>query len=294
MLYTYVNKKIIPASKATISVFDRGLVLGDGLFETLRAINFIPEFLSDHYKRLQSGAEKLRISLPLSKKMLGTTIYTLCKKSKLPDATVRITLTRGEYLGNLSIDPKVPPTLIISVTPVKGLPESLYVKGVKVAISTISKAATSGIDSSVKTTNYLANIFAKVEADEKKAYEAILLGRKGEIAELTTSSFFAVKGKTLYTPPLDEGILPGITRQHIIQVCKDSGIPLVEKKIWPHQIHQFKEAFLTSSVRGVVPICQIEEQIIAKGVPGPLTQAIRLGYLEHCIKDRAKSAKFLF
>jgi len=215
-LYAYVNGKIVPADKAVVSVFDRGLVLGDGLFETVRAWNGHPQFFGLHYLRLSKSAKRLRIRLDMDEAGLARLIKTLCAKSGLADAVVRITLTRGRYLGGLAIDPSLPPTLIVTVAEVSGLPEALYERGVKVAISTINKAAASGLDSAIKSTNYLANIFAKAEADRKGAYEAILLGPHGEIAELSTSSFFCVaKGKVL-TPPIATGILPGITRQVLL------------------------------------------------------------------------------
>lgn len=286
MQYAYVNGRILPSEKATLSIFDRGLVLGDGLFETLRAIDYVPEFLNLHYQRLYKGARKLRIHVPLNQHELGSIITQLCKKSKLKDAAVRITLTRGQYQGGLSIDPNISPSIIIAVLPVSGLGESLYTKGVAVALSSISKEAASGLDSSIKTTNYLANIFARAQADKKKCYEAILLGREGDIAELTTASFFCVVNNEVWTPPIDAGILPGITRQIVLKAAKRLKFKLVEKKIFPAQIKDFDEAFLTSSVRGVVPIVRVEKMQIGNGAPGTKTQQIRGEYVYLCAQDR--------
>jgi len=289
MIWAYVNGKIQPAHKATLSIFDRGLVLGDGLFETLRARKYRPEFLQQHYKRLARGAKKLKIALPLPEDKLGQLIYNLCKKSKISDAVVRITLTRGIYQGGLSIDPKISPSLIVTTMPVSGLNEKIYTEGVKIALSSISKEAASGLDSSIKTTNYLANIFAKAQADKKNCYEAILLGREGDIAELTTSSFFAIVNGELITPPLEAGILPGITRQIVLKAAFKKRIPVKERKIFPREIANFSEAFLTSSVRGIVPIVKIEGKTVGAGTPGSTTKLIREAYQEICNQDLKKN-----
>ncbi|MDB5049693.1 MAG: D-alanine aminotransferase [Fibrobacteres bacterium] len=284
-LFAYVNGKIAPAEKAVVSVFDRGLVLGDGLFETVRAWNGHPQFFGLHYRRLSKSAKRLRIRLDMDEAGLEKLIKKLCAKSGLADAVVRVTLTRGRYLGGLAIDPSLPPTLIVTVAPVSGLPPALYERGVKVAISTINKAAASGLDSAIKSTNYLANIFAKAEADRKGAYEAILLGPHGEIAELSTSSFFCVvKGKVL-TPPIETGILPGITRQVLLRILRREKIPFGEVALFPKETHMMQEAFLCSSVRGPLPITRIEDVKIGGGKVGPVFRRLRDLYNLECAAD---------
>lgn len=281
-LYAYVNGRVVPAEKAAISVFDRGLVLGDGLFETVRAVGGRPQFFSLHFKRLAKSAKRLRIRLPLGAAGLEKVVGALCAKSRLYDATVRITLTRGRYLGGLAIDPSLPPTLIITVAPVTGLPPALYERGVKVIVSDINKAAASGLDSSIKSINYLANIFAKAQADRAGAYEAILLGPHGEIAELSTSSFFCVIGDKVLTPPLETGILPGITRQVLLRILKREGIPHGEARLLPKDARRMREAFLCSSVRGLVPITRIDSATIGDGRPGPVCRRLREAYARAC------------
>jgi branched-chain amino acid aminotransferase len=281
--YAYVNGRMVLAERATISVFDRGVVLGDGLFETLRAVNGAPQFLDLHWRRLARSAKRLRLALPLTSSKLDALIRQLCHKSHIDDAAVRITLTRGRYLGGLAIDPSIPPTLIITVMPVSGLSDQLYALGVKVAISGINKAAASGLDSTIKSTNYLANIFAKAEADRKKCYEAILLGPKGEIAELTTASFFGVRDGIVLTPPLATGILPGITRDVLLRLLKRHRIAFREAAIFPRDLAHYSEAWLSSSVRGLVPIVRIEKQKIGSGLPGPVFSRLRELYRHACI-----------
>jgi branched-chain amino acid aminotransferase len=191
-------------------------------------------------------------------------------------------LTRGRYLGGLAIDKTIPPSLVVTVSPVSGLPPALYGKGVKVAISTINKAAASGLDSTIKSINYLANIFAKAQADRKGCYEAILLGPHGEIAELSTSSFFCVLDGVVVTPPIDVGILPGITRQVLLRVLARERIPHREGMVFPADVPRMSEAFLSSSVRGPVPITRIEGRRIGDGKVGPVFRKLRELYARAC------------
>ncbi|HEX2612494.1 MAG TPA: aminotransferase class IV [Fibrobacteria bacterium] len=279
----------MPAEKATVSVFDRGLVLGDGLFETLRARGGKPEFLPLHYRRLAKSAKRLRIAVPATEMRLRAIIAELCRKSRMDDAAVRITLTRGRYAGGLAIDPAVPPTLIVVVMPVSPLPAAVEKRGVKVAISSINKAAASGLDPRVKSLNYLANIFAKAEGDARGCYEAILLGARGEIAELSTSSFFCVIREgvrdVVVTPPIDTGILPGITRQVLLREMKRERIPFREGDVFPADARRMTEALLCSSVRGPVAITRIEGRKIGKGVPGPVFAKLLSLYAKACEKE---------
>jgi branched-chain amino acid aminotransferase len=289
--YAWVNGRVIAAEKASISVFDRGLVLGDGLFETLRARGGHPEFLDLHYRRWMRSARRLRIKVPVTESQLRGIIATLCRKSRMDDVAVRITLTRGRYFGGLSIDPSVPPSLIVTVTPVPALDPAIRARGVKVAISSINKAAASGLDPRVKSINYLANIFAKAEGDARGAYEAILLGARGEIAELSTSSFFCVfheKGRdVVVTPPIGTGILPGITRQVLLREMKRARIPFREGEIFPSDAKRMTEAFLCSSVRGPVAIARIEKTKIGSGAPGPVFARLLSLYARACEQEVA-------
>lgn len=285
--HAYVNGKVTPASKAVISVFDRGLVLGDGLFETLRVRKGRPEFLDLHYRRFAKSARRLKLTMPVSEIELQKIISNLCRKSRFNDAVARITLTRGHYLGGLSIDPKIPPSLVVTLMPVSLPSPALYAQGVKVAISGINKAAASGLDPGIKSTNYLANIFAKAEGEKKGCYEAILLGPRGEIAELSTASFFCVIDGVVVTPPIETGILPGITRQVLLREMKRRKLPFREGDVYPKDIRRMTEAFLCSSVRGPVPITQIENRKIGDGKVGPVYRKLREIYAEACeVKTR--------
>jgi len=283
-----VNGKVTPASRAVVTVFDRGLVLGDGLFETLRVREGCPEFLDLHYRRWIKSARRLRLRVPVSEAELRNILSSLCRKSRLNDAVARITLTRGRYFGGLSIDAAIPPTLIVTVMPVSPLPSEVLRRGVKVAISGINKAAASGLDPGIKSTNYLANIFAKAEADKKGCYEAILLGPRGEIAELSTSSFFCILDGVVTTPPIDTGILPGITRQVLLREMRRKKIPVRESEIFPRDIPRMTEAFLSSSVRGLIPITRIEGIKIGNGKVGSVYRGLQELYAAACERELGK------
>lgn len=283
-----MNGKVTPASRAVVTVFDRGLVLGDGLFETLRVREGCPEFLDLHYRRWIKSARRLRLRVPVSEAELRNILSSLCRKSRLNDAVARITLTRGRYFGGLSIDAAIPPTLIVTVMPVSPLPSEVLRRGVKVAISGINKAAASGLDPGIKSTNYLANIFAKAEADKKGCYEAILLGPRGEIAELSTSSFFCILDGVVTTPPIDTGILPGITRQVLLREMRRKKIPVRESEIFPRDIPRMTEAFLSSSVRGLIPITRIEGIKIGNGKVGSVYRGLQELYAAACERELGK------
>ncbi len=283
--YASVNGRILPAARASISVFDRGLVLGDGLFETVRARRGRPEFWALHFRRLTRSARRLRLKIPISETGLRDLIARLCRRSRLDDAMVRVTLTRGRYQGGLSIDPDIAPSLIVTVMPVAAPEPAVYERGVAVAVSHVNKAAASGLDPGIKSTNYLANIFAKAEADRKQCYEAVLLGARGEIAELSTASFFCVIDDTVITPSLSTGILPGITRQVLLGLLRRHRIACRAGEVFPQDAARMSEAWLCSSVRGPVPITRFGGRRIGGGKPGAVFRRLRDLYVAACERD---------
>ena len=261
MSFAYVNGEYVESDKASISIFDRGLVLGDGFFETVKLSEGRLEFFEDHYLRLMNSAKKLLIPLQLGKAELQNIINTLSGKNALKDAVIRLTITRGIYKGGLGIDENAVPSIIITCRP---LPENseYYEWGVSVCFTNVSQLMASGIDGAIKSTNYLANIMAKHEADSRGYYEGIFKSEDDSITEMTTSSFFCVIDGVYCTPPLEEGILPGITRKKVIASLQKSGYEVAERKIHKSEVSDMEFAFLTSSIRGVVPITKIENQQI--------------------------------
>jgi branched-chain amino acid aminotransferase len=252
MKMIYVNGKITEAQHAVISVFDRGLVLGDGLFETVRSRRGVPEFFSEHYERLLKGARDLMIEVPLSETEMRRVILELCQQSEIEDAVTRIILTRGQYEGTLSINPQIAPTLIITVGPVPVQNRVLALEGVDIALTSISKGGSQL--GTLKTTNYLPNIMAKAQSDAQNCHDAMLLGEKGNLAEITTASFFCYLEGKILTPYINNEILPGITRKKTIEAMEVLGIRFGEAELFPDSIPKMEWAFMTSSVRGLIPI----------------------------------------
>ncbi|MBF0433056.1 MAG: aminotransferase class IV [Fibrobacteria bacterium] len=290
MGYAFVNGKIIREEKAVISIFDRGFVLGDGIFESFRAVKFIPEFFEKHFSRFARSAEKLLIPIPVSAPELSQIVKSILIKNKLKDAVVRVTLTRGAYAGDLSIK-QCTPTLVITAKPVKGLSVSLYKNGVDVALSSVKQEMAGGVEPSIKSLNYLANIVAKAEADNAKCYEALLLNRRGNLTELSTSNFFCIINDVVLTPRLSAGILPGVTRDVVLSLLQQGKSPFKQKTIHKSEIKNMQEAFLTSSIRGIVPIRKLGTETIGIGAPGPTTQKIRQLYLKSCSQNRLNFKK---
>lgn len=278
MEWIWLNNEWFPAAEARIPVLDRGLMLGDGLFETLRARRCEPDFFAEHYQRLSVSARSIHIPFPWSQLELHSVIRELCARNALDDATVRLTLTRGPYKGSLSLDAMASPTLVIACFGVGHARPELYQIGVDLLVSSLRKSS-GGSDGGIKATSYLPNILAKHEADKAGAYEAILCGasNRGEaILECSTASFFAVIEGVLRTHPTDGSILPGITRAKVLQLCKQLSIPLREEVVPLAQVANMSEAFITSSVRGVMPVRKVGNTGLA--VPGPITKRLRIAY----------------
>ena len=264
MSIIYLNGEYVALEHAKISVLDRGLVLGDGLFETLGAKHGVGEYLKEHYLRLKNSCEKLKLILPLELEDLSQIIKTLEEKNSFGKAVVRLTITRGVGGKGLSFPKCIKPTIIINYSPMPTIDPALYSEGVTLIVSSLRIQAASGYDAGIKSTNYLANIMAKHEADERGAYDALFLGAHEEIAEMTTASFFVVEKGVLKTPKVSSGILPGITRMKVIHLALKLNIPVLEDDIFIRDVEKWEGVFITSSIRGIMPVRQIESREIPK------------------------------
>jgi len=267
----YLNGKILPAHKATISVFDRGLFYGDGVFESLRTYRGKPFLLEEHLKRLLLGLKFLKIRPPLSLPQFKIAVLRTLFANKFKESYIKIIVTRGETREH-GLDPSFAagkPNVIILVEPLKAYPKSILVTGWKAVISRIIRANTPS--SRIKSLCYLDNILAKMEASRAGANEAFLLDEKGNLVEGTTSNLFLVRNGIIYTPTQEEPLLKGITRDLIIKLARRSGFRVVEKVINPKELYSADECFVTSSGPGVVPITKIWDKKIGNGRCGPIT-----------------------
>jgi branched-chain amino acid aminotransferase len=258
-----------------VPVLDRGLLLGDGIFETVRVKDGVPEFFEDHFRRLCESAALVRLAMPWTLAELEGVCAGICRRSRLADASVRLTVTRGVYRGTLS-DTGDPPRLVATCSSATHLEPSLYGKGVAVSVASFPRVH--AIDPRVKATAYLPAVLARLEADEQGCYEAMFLDGRGRILELSTATFFAVRDGTVLTPPLRLGILAGVTRKAVLRLARTLGHGGREAVLRLADRDGWQEAFLTSAVRGVVPIVKLGGRKIGLGRPGPVTRSLMAAF----------------
>ncbi len=275
--YIFLNGKIISETEGRISSKDRGFLYGDGIFETLRSYNGIPFKLTEHLERLHSSAEELRIPLKYTIKELSKNVKELLKTNNIPDAYIRITLSRGTGNNGLAINGNSSPTLLIQAKPFTPYKRELYEKGMALTISK-ARRSTSCPVSCHKTTNLLTSILLKEETREKSADEAIVLNTDGHVAECITSNIFIVYNKNIITPSLGTNILPGITRNTVLDICKDRGLFVGEDRFRIETLMTADEVFLTNSLMEIMPVSVVEDKKIGKTVPGEITSQLMNAY----------------
>ena len=266
----YLNGRIQPPDQVQIDPSDRGLLLGDGLFETLRCRDGAPEFLSDHLARLAAGAEKLGIPLAQDPETLASDITALLAANGLDRdlAALRITLTRGSGPRGL-VPPTAPsPNLLMTVAP-----GSSGSAPARVKIAAIRRNEHSPL-SQLKSLNYLDAVLARQDAADSGADEAILLNTAGRLACASVANIFLVRGRSLLTPPPSEGVLSGIARAQILKLVPDLGLSPIEVPLERHQLTTCDEAFLTNSLIGVRPVVQVDQAALGSGQTGPVTERV--------------------
>ena len=272
-----VNGQFLSPDTPAIGALDRGLLYGDGLFETLRAYGGVPFLLDEHLARLNTSAAALRISDSLDCSIIRHNLAELLRLNALSDAYMRITLTRGAHTGRLEVEPTDHPTVTILARPLRLLPPNRYSPGTSAIIASIRQNADSPLPRP-KTLNYLANLLARTEAQERGADEALLLNTRGELAEAASSNVFLVLGGRLVTPCLDTNILPGVTRAEVLRLAAEAGIAADERVVAPHELSAASEAFLTNSIAELVPVRAVDGVPLGTGGPGPITERLRQAY----------------
>ncbi|MGZ3439138.1 MAG: aminotransferase class IV [Polyangia bacterium] len=289
----WIDGAPVDAALARVPVFDRGFLYGDSVYEVTRAFGGVAFALGEHLDRLERSAAGLLMRTPPRAAIEKAVADTLAA-SGLPDAYVRIVVTRGA--GEIALDPASadePRLVIIVRAPQPPAPEA-YRDGVEVAIVGRTRFApgvpTSTVDPQVKSGNYLGSVMAVAEARKRGAYEAILCDNVGRLSEGSSSNFFIVRGGWVSTPPLSVGLLEGITRRKVMQILAREKIRLAEQPLWPIDLHRADEAFLTSSVRGVLPIARADGEPIGDGKPGPITRRVMQAY-DALVRDATRAAR---
>ncbi len=279
-VYLSTAGAVVDREAATVSVFDRGFLYGDAVFETLRTAGGAPLDFAAHLTRLRRSAAAIGLTLPWDDSHLGRVVRETHAASENQDSYVRIIVTRGQ--GPLKLDPRVSerPALVVIVQPLALPDEDDYRRGVAAVIVHTTKGPAGLVDPSIKSSNYLANIQALRQAIARGADDAILCNAAGQVAEGATANVFAVLGERVVTPPVGGGLLPGITRQVVCELVGSLGLELTERALDPDELRRANEVFLTSSVRGVMPVTRLDGAPVGGGREGPITARIRRAYQE--------------
>ncbi len=283
----YLNGKFLDADKICISVFNHGFLYGDSIFETLRVYGGKPFALKEHLQRLKCSAcaVKLKLSWPMN--FFSSTVRETLRINRLKEAMLRITVTRGE--GNIGLNPSLcsQPSLLILPLALPRYPESFYKKGIAVITSRYKKSSSIGLPPHIKSGNYLLGVLAKQEASARRAFDAVFLDEKGNIAEATTSNIFIITHEHhLVTPPVSSPVLPGVTRKIILSLARKNKIKTFEKNISLSQALNAMEIFLTNTSMEVMPVTRWDGKKIGAGAPGKLTREIHALLKEEIFHER--------
>jgi len=284
-LLVYIDGKFYPKSEAKISVYDHGLLYGDGVFEGIRAYNGIVFHLKEHIDRLYRSAHPILLKIAMTKSQLTEAVLKTLKKNNLTNAYIRLVVTRG--VGDLGLDPRKCPkaTVIIITEPMLQLnsPEALA-KGITTTITWVKRNPVDAATHEIKSLNYLNSILGKIEANNTGADEAICLNKTGYVCEGVGENIFIVRDGEIITPPVSSGALNGITREVIIRLAKKLGIEVTERNITPNELFTADEAFFTGTAAEVAPIREVNKRVIGAGKPGPVTKRIMQEF-EKATKD---------
>jgi branched-chain amino acid aminotransferase len=273
----FLNGSFVNFTRAKISVFDRGFLYGDGLFETMQAYWGKVFRLQDHLDRLFRAAKEIRLSVPYTRKELKNIIKKVLKTNGLSDAYIRLTLSRGVSESGLISGNKSSPTLVIVARVFKRLSPSAYRKGWRATVVETRQNEASPL-SRLKSLNFLNNILARKEAETKRVDEGILLNTLGEVTEASTSNIFLANKDSIITPSEESGLLPGITRGVVLKLAPNLGLKAYERTVNLSHLMRAREAFLTNSLIEIMPLVEIDGRRIGKGRPGPITEKIHRAY----------------
>jgi branched-chain amino acid aminotransferase len=273
-----MNGRLQRATEACVSVFDRGLLYGDGIFETFRIYDGRPFRLDDHLRRLARSARSIGLRLPHPANWFHRQIMALLEANRLSNALVRLTITRGVGPAGLELPETVSPTITLFARPFTGYPTTLSRRGLAVVIAKMRRPPPSATPPHAKSLSYLVGILAKRDASRRRADDALLLSVEGHLCEGTTSNLFFVHGSTLYTPSRRTGLLEGITRHVILGLARRLNIPVRQGLFHPNELLAADELFLTNTSYEVMPVVRVEGRRIGTGRPGPLTRRLHRAF----------------
>ena len=270
----YLNGKMVDKDKAVISVFDHGLLYGDGVFEGIRSYDSLVFKLKEHIDRLYRSAEAIELKMPMTKADMIKAVIETLKANGLKDAYIRLVVTRGP--GDLGLDPRKckAPTVFIITDKISLYPKEFYRNGLVIITAKTKRNLVTALNPKIKSLNYLNNILAKIDAIKAGAEEAIMLTYNDYVAECTGDNVFIVSGGRLITPPTDVGALEGITRDAVIGLAGKIGIGFEEKMIRIEDIYAASEVFLTGTAAEIIPVTTVDKRRINDGKPGEITKRL--------------------
>ena len=267
----FMNDRLVPEEEAKVSVFDHGLLYGDGVFEGLRSYSGRVFRLDSHLDRLWDSARAIALEIPLAKDVVAQAVNDTLAANNLIDGYVRLVVTRGA--GSLGLDPnrtKNPQVIVIADT-ISLYPREFYEKGLRIVTAATQRVHSAALSPRIKSLNYLNNIMAKLEGLQAGCVEALMLNHKGEVAECTGDNVFVIRSGSLLTPPPDAGILEGITRGAVMDLAHAAGIACHEATLTRYDLYTADECFLTGTAAEVIPVVEIDGRKVGSGTPGPIT-----------------------
>ncbi|WP_417848068.1 branched-chain-amino-acid transaminase [Thalassoglobus sp.] len=277
----FLNDRLVDRDQAVVSVYDHGLLYGDGIFEGIRIYSSRVFRNQDHIDRLYEGALAIRLEIPISPEEMTAAVEKTVAANNIVDGYVRLVVTRGAGSLGLDIRRTSNPQVIIIADTISLYPEELYETGMKIITASTIRNHPSALSPRVKSLNYLNNILAKIEGTDAGTLEALMMNHKGEVAECTGDNIFIVKNGVLKTPPRDAGILEGITRKVVIELATEAGIDVREEAMVRHDIYTADECFLTGSAAEVIPVVDLDGRKIGTGTPGEITKKLRKRFQEY-------------
>jgi len=275
MTKIYISGKYYEKNDAKISVYDHGLLYGDGVFEGIRIYHGKVFRLREHIDRLYDSARHIYLEIPMSRDQMIEAVLDAVRVNSKHEGYIRLIITRGA--GSLGLDPRktTDPQIIIIVDDIALYPPELYESGLEIITAATIRNHHNALNPRIKSLNYLNNIMAKIEAIRGGCLEAIMLNHNGEVAECTGDNIFLVKKGVLRTPPIDAGILEGVTRNAVIELARGAGIPVQEVPLTRHDVYAAEECFLTGTAAEVIAVVKVDGRVLGNGKPGPLTRQLR-------------------
>lgn len=273
-LIIYIDGQFLPEADAKVSVFDHGLLYGDGIFEGIRFYNGRVFKFDEHLARLWDSARAICLNIPLTVAEMEEATLETIRRNNLRDGYIRLVVTRGK--GNLGLSPDRCPkaSVIIIASTIQLYPAEKYATGMEMVTCGTRRCSPAALSPAVKSLNYLNNIMAKIEANHAGADEGLMLNEEGYVAECTGDNIFVVKNGEITTPPIYAGALRGITRQVVFDVCAEIGVPIKEANLTRYDVYTADECFLTGTAAEVIAAIKLDTRIIGSGKPGPITEKI--------------------